>query len=550
MTEGRKYTGDDFFTHLSEIEVWTKTNYPSVYNSFKSADGGQFLFDLVAHVASGVSFVQNRKVLDQFLEDTRSKNIILKYANMFNYKPFNGSGASIDVNLTLDQAYVFPIPIEIGRESGGPDGSVWYIDGTNPVIILAGETEKTVTFRQGRLLNKFYTSNGEENQIFPITGLEEGEYIQPNSIVLRVDGEIWTEEEFLPFSSVNSYQADIFKDVPEIVFGNGIIGNIPPEDATIEISMRIHKGIESRVGDNFLSSFRVPVIVQGQTVGFTFNHNGSSGGFDPESLDSVRVNSHKFHSSQDRAVTKSDYNILSLRNEEVIMAHTETPRSIAEEFILNGFLDSLREKINSSSASANQKADLISVLDDTTEYLDETLSDTCKANTVMVYAMSVDQNNLYTSPSSLGMEQLRSSLQGKADAVHVVQVVSGTPNIIKVNMNVFVGISINANPQRMIKEIEDSLVKKTDDTEEGGSGFGILIRRNSGEHLFRHILYDRMVSSVTNRAGLISLNFQFSSDLDQYLDERGNLILPERRFVFEEGDVNVSQVFNESTRGQ
>ena len=124
-----KYVGDDFFTHLAEVEQLAKDKYPEIYNAFKANEGGQFLMDMIAHVGSGISFTQNRKVANQFLEDTSSKAIILKYANMFNYKPYNGSGAIVEITAVMDSAKSFPVQVFPDEELLGPDSSIYYVIG-------------------------------------------------------------------------------------------------------------------------------------------------------------------------------------------------------------------------------------------------------------------------------------------------------------------------------------------------------------------------------------------------------------------------------------
>ena len=56
MAEKLKYVGDDFWTHLQELEQLAKDKYPDVYNAFKVNEGGQFNLDMLAHIGSGISF--------------------------------------------------------------------------------------------------------------------------------------------------------------------------------------------------------------------------------------------------------------------------------------------------------------------------------------------------------------------------------------------------------------------------------------------------------------------------------------------------------------
>lgn len=543
MGSEKKYVADDFWTHLQELEQMAKDKYPEIYNAFKANEGGQFHMDMVAHVASGISFVQNRKVANQFLEDTFSKAIILKYANMFNYKPYNGSGALIEINAVMDAPKAFPVQIFPDTELLGPDNNIYYVIGSQPVTFNVGEVEKVITVKQGRVVRKFFTSNGVSNQNFPITGLGENEHIEPSSIILTVDGVEWDEYDFLPFASVNAYQADIYSDIPLIKFGNGIIGNIPAENANIEITFRAHKGNESRVGEDVVTQFRVPVSIQGEVIPFSLTHGVSSGGFSPELLESVRVNCHQFHSTQDRAVTKADYNILAKRKDEIVTAYTDTPRSIQNEFIILGYLNSLRSAISGTP----QEEVVGEVVDNLESYLDSVISDTSKSNTVMVYCLGVDANNRYTAPSSVTMEELQDELQGKADAVHTVRVVSGLDNVVAVDLKIDVALTINADDVKTLQEIDNALQKITDESEDNGTGFGILIRREAGDHIFLRDLYKVVEGAVSSPENVISINIEILAP-NEYLDNKGNLIAPSKKIIFEAGNIDVRRVYNTTTR--
>lgn len=540
---GRKFLADDFSGQLQEIEDFVKIKYPEVYNSFKVADEGQMLFDVLAHVSSGNSFKVNKKVLSIFLADTKSKTVVSRYARMFNYTPDNGSGSTIDVLMKLNVAYAFPVEILPSEEGLGPDDSVFYYSGSTPIVFAAGETEKTFAMKQGRRLRKFFISNGGKNQVLTLSGLESGEYIEPNSIIVKVDGIEWTEYKFLPFESVNAFEPDLFSDIPKIRFGNGIIGNIPGENVNIEVEMRVHKGKISRVGDNSIKSFSTPLVVRGETISYSFTHESSSGGFGPESMDSVKINAPLFHESQDRAVTTDDYNILAIKKESIIQAYTHSPRSISEDFILNAYLNSLENQITGSSIEEQG----LQTLNELKEYLGDIISDTCKANTVMSYCLSVDENNKYIAPTNTVLNELESELQSKADAVHTVKTVSGMNNIVPIDVDVAVGFSINADAPERLKEIEDSLIKKTDDSGSNGTGFGLLIRRNAGEHLFLDKMYEVTKNSLTKTQNLISININITSPTE-LLDSNGNLILDNNRKIIEANNVTVRQVFNETTR--
>lgn len=543
MAEKLKYVGDDFWTHLQELEQLAKDKYPDVYNAFKVNEGGQFNLDMLAHIGSGISFTQNRKVDNQFLEDTLSKNVILKWSNQFNYKPFNGSGAVVEVLATMDSAKAFPVQVFPNDEMLGPDSAIYYVIGSQPITFNVGETEKTITIKQGRLVRKFFTSDASANQSFPITGLAKGEAIEPMSMVLTVDGVKWDEYDFLPFNSVNSYQADIYKDVPSVKFGNGIIGNIPPENSNIEISFRVHKGVESRVGSNAITQFKVPLSVQGEVISFTFTNGVSSGGFNPELLESVRVNSHQFHATQDRAVTKSDYNVLAKRRDELVTAYTDTPRSIKNEFIITGYIQSLRLGV----VGAPNEEELGEVITNFESYLNSVISDTSRSNTVMVYCLSVDIDNKYISPSQVTMDELQEELQDKADAVHTVRVVSGLDNVIGMDMKVDVAMTINADEVKTLQEINNALIKTTDDSNTGGTGFGVLIRREAGEHIFLRDLYKKIENAISSPENIISVNIEILAPTE-YIDTKGNLIAPNKRNIFEARTVNVRKVSNITTR--
>lgn len=96
--------------------------------------------------------------------------------------------------------------------------------------------------------------------------------------------------------------------ITSVVFGDGVGGRIPPANATIYVTYRVGGGISGNVNANTITNIVTPIT----NVTVT-NINSATGGADPESTDSIRVNAPLAFSSSGRAVTLGDFASLAVQ---------------------------------------------------------------------------------------------------------------------------------------------------------------------------------------------------------------------------------------------
>jgi hypothetical protein len=188
----------------------------------------------------------------------------------------------------------------------------------------------------------------------------------------------------------------------------GTLGEIP-NHTTLTISYRIGGGIDSNVSTADLTTLdlsSITPVTTGKNLTVT-NAAPAYGGSDGESIDQIRYNAKAFFATQNRCVTKEDYNArimnLPAKFGNIAKVFTESSHS--------GEGDELMSTVSYNLADVNQDDD-VNVLDVVT-IVDEILNDGSEANilevetggrssaTVEIYMLSYNNNkNLVTLPAN------------------------------------------------------------------------------------------------------------------------------------------------------
>ena len=155
-------------------------------------------------------------------------------------------------------------------------------------------------------------SNGQVNQTFQLADAP----VISGSISLLVGSINYSEVQYLidfngydpVFSTYTNASGTTF-----IVFGDNISGRVPPNNAEIYATYRVGGGAEGNVATNTIR-FVLTNAASGLSVLNKFvsgsDDGSASGGADPESTDSIRINAPLSVRSLNRAVSLSDYSSL------------------------------------------------------------------------------------------------------------------------------------------------------------------------------------------------------------------------------------------------
>lgn len=184
---------------------------------------------------------------------------------------------------------------------------------------------------------KIGTSNGTSNQSFVL----KEKRVNINTVKVYVDNgvafEKWAQVQYVIdyTGGDNVYSVTIDSDNNVYVnFGDGVAGAIPTKESTIKAVYIAGGGTVGNVGAGVINSFgAIPLTSSAATalksviIGIT-NPLPATGGADPETNDSIRLNAPRALRSLNRAVTLQDFSDLALSVPGVAKANaTATNRS-------------------------------------------------------------------------------------------------------------------------------------------------------------------------------------------------------------------------------
>ena len=166
-------------------------------------------------------------------------------------------------------------------------------------------------------------SNGAANQFYPI----EDSPVIGGSIEIDVSGVKYSYVPFLidyqDYDPVFTTYTDA-EGTTYVQFGDGISGRIPANQATIKATYRIGGGKLGNVAANTIKFVKtnatLGLSVNNQDVGQT--SGAATGGADPETTDSIRINAPKSVRALNRAVSLSDYSNIAIQVPGVAKANS------------------------------------------------------------------------------------------------------------------------------------------------------------------------------------------------------------------------------------
>lgn len=308
-----RYAGLDFDTHEDEILARLQVKFASVFNDFAVSSLGIMLVDIFSYGLDTLSFYLDRRATDNFLVTARTQSSAVRLARQLGYRPGPASASSVDLNISLNGTYAFPVTLPVGFQFNGPNGLIF--EAQESITFAAGDTStKTLTASEGQTITATFFSTADANQVFEINNVPSGKFITgkgttgKSKTVVTVDGADWIEEEFLQFGDTDQFEMGYVDSPPTLRFGDGIAGAIPKNGAEIRLSYFATSGTSGSATAGTITAATRPLVVSFTQINLTItNPQGTSGGSDPESLSSIKANAPSVFKSRNVNVTLEDY---------------------------------------------------------------------------------------------------------------------------------------------------------------------------------------------------------------------------------------------------
>lgn len=349
-----RFAGKDFFTFVDDIVARIQALFVTEFNDFVTSGTGQMLIDIVSWACETLSFYIDRQATESYLETARTRKAISRLARQLGYKMSASVSASVDLSINLAEAQTFDVTIPLGFKFKGPNDLVF--ESVEEVTFPNGEgplsPARTVGVREGEVRVEVFTSNGEKNQIFRLNP-QKGRFIAGNGFACRVAGFPWTESEIITFDATDQFEVAYNDEPPTVRFGNGTAGNIPASGAEIRVEYIANSGKSGGVQSNTIVDVVSPLVIAANIIPLTItNPLPTTSGADREDLERARTNAQRFYPTRDVAVTRDDYEGLSVSFVDslagaVAVAQAFAAHSAEDDIQLQIYLDNVRSIMNS-----------------------------------------------------------------------------------------------------------------------------------------------------------------------------------------------------------
>ena len=324
----RDYYGirEDLLTRAATLPIGAE------WDTRSPADFGVMLVDLWAYMGDILHFYVDQAAAEAYLKTATQRESVLALANLLDYTPLALNSARATVTLGQTTGFVNGTVIPAGTSFIAPsrnteENTIYFVSNeaitmasSVPTVALEVVEGQLVTSEQiiNSVIASGNTSNGLPSQRFILRNVN----IVPSSVSVFVyEGPVVsgnaTPVEYLYVERLSDYTAsdrvftvEIAADgIVQVIFGNGTNGKIPSTNASIIADYLKSSGTSGNISQERITTFATSAPTGVTIVG----SSAATGGFDEESITSLKANVPLLFRTQDRAVSLQDFKDLILR---------------------------------------------------------------------------------------------------------------------------------------------------------------------------------------------------------------------------------------------
>lgn len=263
-----------------------------------------------AGIAEMLGYYIDTQAKEAFLVTTSRYKNAIKFAKMVGYRVKGTFAASVELRFYFENPLPSDVIIPIGTQVQTAD-EIIYTTADN-LTILAGQTEGFVDALQQIAFTNISLGNsdGTAQQVF-----ELAESIVDNSVSVLVNAIGWTSQDSFLYSFQESehFVAGVGESRKmEVVFGDGIKGLIPSLGDAISVNYAVSEGAKGNVSANTITDIISSISTPSGFILKCTNLDRASGGADAETLEDLQRKIPIFIRTQERAVTRQDYQDVAL----------------------------------------------------------------------------------------------------------------------------------------------------------------------------------------------------------------------------------------------
>jgi hypothetical protein len=335
------YTSRDYYSIRAELIERIKANISNsgtgvAWTGTDPSDFGVALVDAFSYMGDIINYYIDRVANESYIGTATQRQSLVNLAAAYGYTVSGYRQATADVVFynSSEEPVVVPVGTQVSGEvtfndtvqdviftvenevtvpaaTGGVPGE------SEAVTAVHGELVSTRTGNDATYGESLGTSNGLPSQVFVLSE----DQVVTNSIQIYVQNgtgvsyEPWRSITHLTDAASTDPVYSIFVDADNyvyITFGDGVSGAIPATGADIRAQYYIGGGQVGNVAQGVLNVINYAPTGYDLTALEVLSSTTASGGADPESNASIRVNAPRSLTTLRRAVTLEDYGNLAL----------------------------------------------------------------------------------------------------------------------------------------------------------------------------------------------------------------------------------------------
>ena len=310
----------DFDTIRANLRTFIAAKPEFTDYDFESSALGTLL-DLLAYNTYYNAFYANMATNEGFLDTAQLYDSVVSHAKSLGYTPTSAKSATANVKLIFTSSIAnssfrsITIPKNTGF-SATVNGTSYSFVTPQTYTITANTADgfaDYITIAEGNILTHRYLFNRSSNTSFVLPN----DNVDTRSISVNVttSGNTVTYIPGNDIFSINSSSKVFFIEADrdkkyKVRFGDGVLGYQPATSSVVSIDYRVCFGKE---GDGANDYTLDNGTIDGQGDISVVAIGRSSGGAEIEGIESIRFNAPRIYETQNRTVTKSDYERILLR---------------------------------------------------------------------------------------------------------------------------------------------------------------------------------------------------------------------------------------------
>ena len=280
------------------------------------------LLELFCGVGDMLAYYLDAQAAEAFLPTARQRQNVIQLCKLIGYR----LDAPVSATTTLRFSLASPleadlvIPARTTASARLDDGDAGF-EMVEEAVLPGGRLSVEVNAHQGRRRVETFTTSGEPNASFQLTGTQ----IAQGSLTVRVGELEWQEIHHFQESGGQDehFLAETDGlDRTRILFGDGVRGAVPAANAAISVEYLETQGAKGNLGVGVVTELTNTLYQDGELVAVTVtNPVPATGGTDRESLDHARRQAPAEVRTVWKALTKDDYKALAEGYPGVAKAH-------------------------------------------------------------------------------------------------------------------------------------------------------------------------------------------------------------------------------------